>query len=185
MKTIMTLDKLTTPDQLACFLDGSQVCAYEVISSPQERYDFIKKTLVQFHYHRLSKGDKGIVIRYLMKLSGYSRQQLTRLIKQHKTTRTCVRKQQTRRGFSRRYTQADILLLVETDELFDTRCGAITKTFCERALAQGDARYERLATISASHIYNLRRSQDYQQKRRHFTKHRQKIVDWRTSQTQS
>lgn len=170
MKTIMTLDKLTTIDQLARFLDGSQVCAYEVQSSPQERYEYIKKILIQFRYHRLSKRDKGVVIRYLMKISGYSRQQLTRLIQQYRETGKCVRKQQTLRGFSRRYTDADIHLLAKLDELHETRCGAVTKTLCARALAQGDAQFERLATISASHIYNLRGSRCYQQKRRHFTK---------------
>jgi hypothetical protein len=81
-----------------------------------------------------------------------------------------VRKQQTVRGFSRRYSDADIVLLAEIDELHETLCGPVTKSLCARAFAQGDQRFERLQFISASHIYNLRGSKCYQQQRRHFTK---------------
>lgn len=73
MQTIRSLDKLTTIDQLAHFLDGSQVCAYDVKSREDERYRWIQKTLIQFRYAALTKREKGVVIRYLMKISGYSR----------------------------------------------------------------------------------------------------------------
>jgi hypothetical protein len=170
MKTIMTLNSLTTIDQLAHFLDGSQICAYQVQSSAEERYKYIQKTLVQFRYYQLKKQEKGVVIRYLMKISGYSRQQITRLIRQYRTTGKCERKQQTVRGFSRRYSDADIHLLSELDELHETPCGAVMKILCIRAHTQGDKKFEQLAKISASHIYNIRSSKCYQQKRRHFTK---------------
>ena len=43
----------------------------------------------------------------------------------------------------------------------------------ERALLVfGDARFERLAGISVSHLYNLRGGKQYQSKRRHWTKTR-------------
>lgn len=166
----MTLDKLTTIEQLADFLEGSQVCIYDVQSSKNECYEWIRQTLIQFRYGSLSKPHKGILIRYAIKISCYSRQQMTRLIKQYVATGKCVRKQQTARGFSRRYTDADIRLLAELDELHEALCGAVMKKLCERAYAQGDCRYERLASISASHIYNLRSSKLYQQQRRCFTK---------------
>jgi hypothetical protein len=174
MKTIMTLDNLTTIAQLACFLDGSQVCAYEVHSNQDERYQWIQKTLIQFRYMSLKKLGKGVVIRFLVKISGYSRQQITRIIRQYVKTKKCVRKQKTARGFSRRYSDADIALLVEIDELHETLCGPVAKSLCARAFAQGDQRFERLQSISASHIYNLRGSKCYQQQRRHFTKTKSK-----------
>ena len=170
----MTLKELTTPAQLAQFLDGTQICSYEVLSSKDERYQWVQKTLVQFRYGQLSKSDKGIVTRYLCRISGYSHPQIKRLIRQYIKTGQCVRKQRTANGFTRRYTDADIRLLTEIDELHETPCGAVVKKLCARALAQGDSRYERLALISASHIYNLRRSTCYQHKRRHFEKTRSK-----------
>ncbi len=167
----MTLDDLTTIDQLEQFLDGSKICHYQPEASKDERYQWIQKTLVQFRYTTLSKREKGVVIRYVMKISGYSRQQVTRLIRQYVKTGKCVRRQCTSRGFSRRYTEADTRLLADLDALHETPCGAVIKKLCERALAQtGDVRYERLALISVSHIYNLRRTHTYQLKRRHFTK---------------
>lgn len=170
----MTLNTLTTPAQLEQFLDGTQVCSYEVLSSKDERYQWVQKTLVQFRYVQLSKPEKGIVTRYLCRISGYSEPQIKRLIRQYRQTGQCVRKQRTANGFSRRYTDTDIRLLAEMDELHETPCGAVVKKLCARALAQGDRRYERLALISASHIYNLRRSKPYQQRRRCFEKTRAK-----------
>jgi transposase InsO family protein len=174
MRTIMTLNALTTPAQLEQFLDGAQVCSYEVLSSKDERYQWVQKTLVQFRYTQLSKPEKGIVTRYLCQISGYSQPQIKRLIRQYRQTGHCTRKQRTSNGFSRRYTDADIRLLAEMDELHETPCGAVVKKLCARALIQGDRRYERLALISASHIYNLRHSKPYQQRRRHFEKTRAK-----------
>lgn len=46
----------------------------------------------------------------------------------------------------------------------------VLKKLCERAVTQGEKGYERLVGISVSHIYNLRRSDAYQNQRRHFTK---------------
>ena len=44
-------------------------------------YVLVRRTLVQLEYHhRLSKPDKGLVKRYLEKVTGLSRSQLTRLI---------------------------------------------------------------------------------------------------------
>jgi hypothetical protein len=171
MKTIMKLSELTTVEQLEAFLRGSQPCAYTVHSSKDECYQWIQGTLVQFRYMTLRKADKGIVIRYLMKISGYSRQQLTRLIKQYVKRGKIVRTQQTSKGFARRYTAEDIRLLAELDELHQTPNGAMIKKLCERAYRLfEDADYERLSCISVSHIYNLRHGKAYQQHRRHFTK---------------
>lgn len=166
----MTLSKLTTITQLEHFLDGSQVCHYEVLSAKDERYKWIQKTLVQFRYTSLSKREKGVVTRYLGKISGYSSAQLKRLIRQYVTTGKCVRRQQTRSGFARRYNDTDIRLLTELDDLHENPCGAVVKKLCARAFEQGDTRYTRLASISASHVYNLRQSKAYQHQRRYFSK---------------
>lgn len=41
------------------------------------------------------------------------------------------------------------------------------RSICERAYQRGDHRYERLAGISISHLYNLRQSKTYQTVRQH------------------
>jgi hypothetical protein len=104
MKTIMNSEDLTTIDQLTAFLEGTQRVAFEVASNKDSRYQWVQRTLVKFHYLSLSKQDKGVLIRYLMKVSGYSRQQITRLVKQYRDTGRLVRQQRTANGFSRRFT---------------------------------------------------------------------------------
>ena len=42
--------------------------------------------LIRFDYMTISKADEGIVIRYLIKVTSYSRQQVTHLIKQYCST---------------------------------------------------------------------------------------------------
>ena len=109
------------------------------------------------HYRDLNKVDKGIVMRYLMKVSGYSPAQLKRLIKQYRDTGHLRPQQRTVAGFTRRYTDVDIRLLAAMDERHDTPSGPIKK-LCERAYTVfAQPEYERLANISVAHLYNLSR----------------------------
>lgn len=63
------------------------------------------------------------------------------------------------------------MLLAQTDEAHQTLSGPASKKLFERAYRiYKDPTYERLSTISVSHLYNLRKSQIYQRQRRHFTK---------------
>jgi hypothetical protein len=64
-------------------------------------------------------------------------------------------------------------MLAEMDALHGTVSGPATKKLMARALLLfGDARFERLAGISVSHLYNLRRGTSSQPTRRHWTKTR-------------
>jgi hypothetical protein len=64
-------------------------------------------------------------------------------------------------------------MLAEMDALHGTVSGPATKKLMARALLLfGDARFERLAGISVSHLYNLRRGTSSQCTRRHWTKTR-------------
>jgi transposase InsO family protein len=144
-----------------------------VLSSKDECYQWIQTTLLRFEYRALSKPQKGIVIRYLQKMSGYSRQQLTRLIHQYRQTGCVTRRQRTVQGFARRYTENDIRLLAAMDARHDTPCGPAVKKLCERAWQLfGETEYARLATISIGHLYNLRKSTGYLKQRRHVEKTR-------------
>ena len=175
MKTIMKLEDLTTIDQLEDFLSGTQAVAFSVISDKDACYRWIQGELVKFRYLRRSRQGKGVVIRYLMKISGYSRQQLTRLITQYRKTGRIRRRQRTVSGFKQKYTEQDICLLAAMDERHDTPCGPAVKKLCERACEVfGQTEYSSLASISVSHLYNLRKSLSYTRQRRHFEKTRPK-----------
>jgi len=171
MRTIMKVENLKTIESLEEFLQGNQQVAFSVLGSKTERYHFIRKTLIKFSYITLPKKNKGTVIRYLLKMTEYSRQQLTRLIKKYTKTGRINWAPCRSNGFSKKYTDQDIKLLAKTDELHDTPCGPAVKKLCERAHdVFDDKAYQRLTNISVSHLYNLRDSKRYKQQRRHFTK---------------
>jgi len=171
MKTIMKLEDLTTIDQLVDFLAGTQAVAFSIISDKDACYRWIQGELVRFRYLTLPRQRKGVVVRYLMKISGYSRQQLTRLITQYRKTGRIQRCQRTVFGFKQKYTEKDIRLLAAMDERHDTPCGQAVKKLCERACEVfGETKYTALASISVSHLYNLRKSIPYTRQRRHFEK---------------
>jgi transposase InsO family protein len=173
MKTIMKLNALTTLAQMEAFLAGTQPVTFSVLGTKAECYQWIQAILLKFEYLTLSKPHKGLVLRYLEKVSGYSRQQLTRLIQQHRQTGRVTRRQRTVRGFARRYTAEDIRLLAAMDERHDTPSGPAIKKLCERASQLfGETAYTQLAAISISHLYNLRKSTGYLKQRRHVEKTR-------------
>lgn len=166
---IVTLKTSSTPtlDQVRAFLDGSQ--PFELhIPDREQAYAFIADTLRGLRYGRLKRPDKGLVRRYLIKVTGFSRQQLTRLIARYRTQGRLDdrRHQPPAKPFAKRYTPADILALAELDALHGTLSGPATKKLCERAFTlYGDTRYARLAKISNGHLYNLRQTALYRRQR--------------------
>jgi transposase InsO family protein len=167
----MNIENLKTIESLDNFLQGNHQVAFSVLGDKTERYDFVCKTLIKFSYMTRSKKDKGIVIRYLLKMTEYSRQQLTRLIKKYSKTGKINWTPCRHNGFTKIYTDKDVSLLAKTDELHDTPCGHAVKKLCERAHdVFDDKAYQRLTNISVSHLYNLRDSDRYKRQRRNFTK---------------
>jgi transposase InsO family protein len=173
----MNINDLTTIEQLEQFLTGTQSIAFLVASNKKDIYRDIQRTLVRFRYPTLNKGSKGVVVRFLIKITGYSRQQITRLIKQYCVTGKIERQQRIYQGFERLYTAEDIRLLALLDERHNTLSGPATKKLCERAYAIfKQTQYQRLAGISVAHLYNLRKSKSYLRQRYTFEKTRPKVA---------
>src|SRR5919109_1312523 len=76
-----------------------------------DSYGLIERVLRGHGYRRLKKSEKGTVRRFLAKVTGFSRAQLTRLIARWQRTRQVQRKPAQRPSFERRYRREDILLL--------------------------------------------------------------------------
>lgn len=164
--------QLATLAQLQAFLDGTSVVDFAL--APGERYDFIARTVRRFGYRRLPRAGKSVVLRFLERVSGYSRQQITRLVKRGAGQSPLAKRYRaSRTGFARTYTNADVRLLGATDTLHGTLSGLATRKLMERAYYLfADARYERLATISVAHLYNLRKRTGYLRYRQTWTKTR-------------
>lgn len=164
--------KLQTLDQVRAFLDGT--IAIDFSLAPKERYEFVARTVRRFGYARLKRPDKSVVLRFLECVSGYSRQQLTRLVGRAGVNAPLVKRYRgSRTSFTRSFTETDVRLLAHTDTLHGTLSGPATKKLMERAwLVFDDAPYERLATISVAHLYNLRKRAGYLRHRKAWTKTR-------------
>lgn len=170
MVTYMNDSKIRTLEDIQAFLNGTTEIDFS-IQDKDERYRWIEQTLYRFKYRSLSRIERGLLLRYLQRVSGYSRQSVTRLVAQYRNHGKVRRAQRTAAGFMRYYRTQEAILLAEIDELHGTPCGAAAKKLAERMFhVHGDSRYERLSQISVSHLYNLRHSNGYQRQRRHFSK---------------
>lgn len=79
----MKLDNLKTIEEMEAFLNGSQVIAFGVATSKDERYQLIESLLRRFGYSCLRRREKGLMIKFLIKVTSYSRQQLTRMVQRY------------------------------------------------------------------------------------------------------
>src|SRR3989304_2809559 len=112
----MNDEQLHTLAQLQAFLDGTAAVDFAVAAAV--RYDFIARTVRRFDYGRLKRAGKGVVLRFLERVSGYSRQQLTRLGKRGAERAPLTKRYHgSRTSFVRTYTSADVLLLAAPDTL--------------------------------------------------------------------
>jgi hypothetical protein len=86
MKMIINLEQLNTLDDVRYFLDGTQAVIVGVAATKKERYRWVKKAVVKRRYMLLNKASKGLMTRYLMKVTSYFHAQTKRLIRQYVTT---------------------------------------------------------------------------------------------------
>jgi hypothetical protein len=163
----MNESKLGTIEQIREFLAGTADLTFTVPAEEAKRRRFVVTVLRRFGYFRLEKAHRGLLFAYMQRLTGYSRQHLSRLLAQYRRTQSLRPGDRTSRtSFARKYGPADVALLAELDRLHDTLSGPATKVLAQRAHVRfGDARYARLAEISVSHLYNLRASAGYRKHR--------------------
>ncbi len=86
----MNDEQLRTLADLQGFLDGAVAMDFTVVEG--ERYAFIARTVKRFGYGRLNRADKAVVLRFLERVSGYSRQQISRLVKRGGERRVLVKR---------------------------------------------------------------------------------------------
>jgi transposase InsO family protein len=134
-------------------------------------YGWIEQVLCQQEYGSQGKASRGLLRRYIEKMTGMSRAQVTRLIGRYIGSGRVGARVYRRHRFAQRYTTADIELLASVDEAHETLSGPATRRILEREYQQyGKQEYARLASISVSHIYNLRRHRGYRQRRLNYVK---------------
>jgi transposase InsO family protein len=158
------------------FVAASEEIRFEGANRGQV-YGWVECVLVEHEYAQQGKVGRGLLRRYIEKMTGLSRAQVTRLIARYAASGRVQPTVYRRRRFPERFTRVDIELLASVDEAHETLSGPATRRILEREVQlYGRQQYARLATISVAHLYNLRRSQRYRERRLNYTKTRPTTV---------
>jgi transposase InsO family protein len=175
MISVHETEKLSL-QQIEKFLAAAKEVRFEA-SERKQVYGWIERLLCQQEYTRQGRRERGLVRRYIGKMTGLSRAQLTRLVGRYVATGQVRMKSARRHCFPQRYTRADIELLAQVDQAHDGLSGPATRRILEREFREyGKREFERLAAISNGHLYNLRRHPRYRQQRKNYQKTRPSLV---------
>jgi transposase InsO family protein len=151
-------------EQIRAFLAGSGEVRFAG-QGREEVYGWVEQTLVRQQYASLDKPGKGLVRRYIARMTGLSRAQVTRLITAYGKTGRVKAAAYQRSTFATRYTTADVTLLAYVDKAHGNLSGPATRRVLEREYGEyGQAAYQRLAAISVAHLYRLRNSEGYRKR---------------------
>jgi transposase InsO family protein len=166
--------QVRTLEQVRQVVAGTQALEFRRAENDAERYAWIGSVLRRFGYGRLGRADRGVMLVYLQRLSGYSRAQVKRLVATWLAGDPLVKRYRApKHAFARRYTAADVALLAEVDRTLGTMSGPATACVLRRLRdVFNDARFERLGSLSVGHLYNLRNSAGYRRQRVVLTKTR-------------
>ena len=175
MISVHDTEKLSL-QEIEKFLLAAQEVRFEA-SQREEVYGWIERWLCQQEYVRQGRRARGLLRRYIGKMTGLSRAQLTRLVGRYVATGQVGKKATRRHRFPRHYTSADIELLARVDEAHESLSGPATRRILQREFQEyGKAEFQRLAAISNGHLYNLRRNPRYRQQRKNYQKTRPSAV---------
>ena len=133
-------------------------------STKEEMYKWIEEVLGRLRYFSLKKKkERGIVISYLRQMTGLSRGHVKKLIKRKKRIGCILRITGTRYRIPKVYDAEDIARLIETDNAHQRMSGKATKEILRRQFEVfNDLRFEKIRHISVAHIYNLRKTRQYE-----------------------
>ena len=128
-------------------------------------YQWIEETLQRYRYSRQSKESRGVLRGFLIKMTGLSVPQVTRLIGRYLQGGQVREKEYRRHRFVHQYRPDDIVLLAGVDAAHGRLSGPATKKILEREWEVFHRPgLERLAGLSVSHLYNLRQTTTYRRR---------------------
>jgi transposase InsO family protein len=163
---IISMDdsKRLSLDEIRAFLAGTAPVEFAA-QRRAEIYGWVERVLVRHEYACQGKVAKGLLRRYMEKMTGLSRAQVTRLIAGYTATGRVKVREYKRHQFAARYSKTDVGLLADVDKAHGNLSGPATRRILEREYeVYGIAAYERLARISPAQIYRLRAAAAYRKR---------------------
>jgi transposase InsO family protein len=150
-------------EQIQAFLEASEEVRFEG-QERKEVYEWITRTMRTQEYRKQGKKMRGLLRRYMEKMTGRSRTRITLLVARYMEHSEVKVTTYRRHRFASRFTRADLELLARVDEAHETLSGPATGKILEREFKEyKKTEYERLASVSVAHIYNLRKRRHYRE----------------------
>jgi hypothetical protein len=159
----MNDSSIDTIEDIKDFLNSSQKMEFDRKSAGSV-YGWIETLLVRFRYMELNKPEKGLAKKYIEKLTGYSRSQVTRLVKQYVKTGHIKlgTKSVKKHRFNKKYSDEDIKLAAQTSLVHNKPNGIALRALLKRAHEVfREAGYKTIRNISVSYLYVVMNSPAY------------------------
>ena len=138
-----------------------------------ETYKWINTALDKFHYFSESKKNKSIIKKYVVTMTGYSDEQIKKLIARKRKYGRVFLMERTQNTFPRKYDASEVALLADvTSSLNHPNGKAVKQMMKDMYDIYGDNRFEKLKHISVSHFYNLKETRIFQSRMLNYTKTR-------------
>lgn len=174
--TINMNDGIVSIAQVAELIKAAEAIGVERVErkdGTDEVYRWMNNLLARLRYCFLTKKEKGVIRTYLTLYGGYTKSHVDHLLARYRLNGRIVRKERTQPEFERVYTSADIALLADVTEGYQHQNGRALKEVCREMFAvYHDARFKRLANISVSQLYLLKKTEVFKTKALHYTKTR-------------
>ena len=155
-------DNVVSIDQIKEFLKLNNEATKFLAENKVERNLWIENVLNKFRYFSCVKKDKTIVKRYIARMTGLSKTQTKKLVSKKKKFGKIFLSYSNCHRFTKKYTPADIALLIKTDNLHERISGPAIKDILKREYnIFRKQEYRNISNISTSHIYNLRGTRQY------------------------
>ena len=140
-------------EQIRALLEASDEVGFKG-QNREEVYRWVGQTLREQRYHELKRCSRGLARRYLEKMTGLSRAQITRLVTMYLEGDPVQLKAYRRKRFPERYSRQDIVLLAALDDAHESISGPATQKLLQRACYDfNDSAYQRLAELSVAQMY--------------------------------
>lgn len=166
----------TSLEQMRAFLAGSGEVRFDG-QRREEVYGWTERTLVRHRYTSLKRLEKGLLRRYIGRMTGLSRAQVTRLIAGYVESGRIRAAPYQRRKFPSRYTSRDVELLAYVDKSHGNLSGPATKRILEREYGEyGQSVFQRLSRISVAQIYRFRHSEAYRKQNNSYQPTRATVI---------
>jgi len=152
------------------FLSKPPIIEFKSLSR-KERNDWIEKLIIDHQYLKASRKDKGLLRKYIIRMTGISKSQLTGLFAEYRKRATLKPKKYKRNTFKKIYTKSDIEVLAVLDNAHECLAGSATIKIMRSDYENfNKTEYERLKDISVSHLYRLKTTERYKFRSTTFTK---------------